>query len=192
MHDTHAGLRRSLASVTIRAAGIDAATGASPARPLRQAQADPAPRRLFDTTPGAFRHLPVPSGVRRRTDDTACRAQRGVDGGGRRGAAGPHAAGDLQDRDAARDRILDGGRTAPDHALRGGSQSTVRLSRLRPDRLYQYLIRETGTRGTFRTAPLPPDLAAMRFSASGTLTEELVLVHLFGEDKEASGVRHPR
>lgn len=61
---------------------------------------------------------------------------------------------------------------------------SVRLSRLRPDRLYQYVIRETGTRGSFRTAPLPPDLAAVRFSATGTLTPELVLVHLFSEEKD--------
>jgi hypothetical protein len=55
------------------------------------------------------------------------------------------------------------------------------LTRLRPGRLYQYRIRETGTRGSFRTAPLPADLAAVQFAATGTLSAPLALVHLFQE-----------
>lgn len=63
----------------------------------------------------------------------------------------------------------------------------VPLVRLRAGRLYQYRVRETGTRGTFRTAPLPADLAAVRFAATGRLSQDLVLVHLFSED--AAGFR---
>ena len=58
----------------------------------------------------------------------------------------------------------------------------IPLVRLRPDRLYQFRVRETGTRGTFRTASLPADLAAVTFAASGTPTTPLALVHLFNED----------
>jgi hypothetical protein len=55
----------------------------------------------------------------------------------------------------------------------------IPLVRLRPDRLYQFRVRQTGSRGTFRTPPLPPDLAAVRFTATGTPTMPLALVHLF-------------
>ena len=58
----------------------------------------------------------------------------------------------------------------------------IPLVRLRPNRLYQFLIRETGTRGTFRTGPLPSDLASITFSATGAPTSPLALVHLFQED----------
>jgi hypothetical protein len=58
----------------------------------------------------------------------------------------------------------------------------IPLVRLRPDRLYQFEVRETGTRGTFRTAPLPADLAAVTFTASGAPTTPLALVHLFRDD----------
>lgn len=58
----------------------------------------------------------------------------------------------------------------------------VPLVRLRPNRTYQFLIRSTGTRGTFRTPSLPEDLAGVRFDVSGTPTVPLVLVHLYRED----------
>jgi hypothetical protein len=58
----------------------------------------------------------------------------------------------------------------------------VSLVRLRSNRTYQFLIRSTGTRGTFRTPPLPDDLASVRFAVSGTPSVPLVLVHLYRED----------
>lgn len=58
----------------------------------------------------------------------------------------------------------------------------IALVRLRPDRVYQFLIRSTGTRGSFRTPPLPRDLAAVRFGVTGTSSVPLVLVHLFHEE----------
>jgi hypothetical protein len=71
-------------------------------------------------------------------------------------------------------RLVVTSRAARDHA--------IPLVRLRPDRLYQFQVRETGTRGTFRTGPLPSDLAAVTFAATGTPTTPLALVHLFNED----------
>jgi hypothetical protein len=58
----------------------------------------------------------------------------------------------------------------------------IELVRLRSDRLYQFLIRSTGTRGSFRTPPLPDDLAAVRFDVTGTPSVPLTLLHLFHEE----------
>lgn len=58
---------------------------------------------------------------------------------------------------------------------------TIPLVRLRPNRLYQFQVRETGTRGSFRTDALPADLAAVTFAARGTPTMPLALVHLYNE-----------
>jgi hypothetical protein len=58
----------------------------------------------------------------------------------------------------------------------------VWLTRLRPDRLYHFQIRQTGTQGSFRTAALPADLAAIRFDSAGLSTTPLVVVHVFKED----------
>jgi hypothetical protein len=58
----------------------------------------------------------------------------------------------------------------------------VTLARLRAGRTYAYRVRGSTLRGTFRTDPLPADLAAVRFDASGTLTAPLALVHLFKSD----------
>jgi hypothetical protein len=71
-------------------------------------------------------------------------------------------------------RLLASSPAARDHA--------VPLVRLRPDRLYQFELRQTGTRGTFRTGSLPSDLAAVTFATTGTPTTPLALVHLFNED----------
>src|SRR5690606_23111979 len=73
-------------------------------------------------------------------------------------------------------RLIAASAEATDHA--------VPLLRLRADRLYQYVVRETGMRGTFRTPPLPEDLASIRFETSDESTMPLVLVHLF----DAEGV----
>jgi hypothetical protein len=64
-------------------------------------------------------------------------------------------------------------RSAPSH------HHQIPLLRLWPDRVYQFLLRQTGTRGTFRTPPLPADLAAVQFAVSGTPSMPIVLVHLF-------------
>jgi hypothetical protein len=61
-------------------------------------------------------------------------------------------------------------------------EHAVALVRLRPDRLYQFRVRETGMRGSFRTGALPPDLAAVTFAVSGKPTTPLALVHLFDEE----------
>jgi hypothetical protein len=58
----------------------------------------------------------------------------------------------------------------------------VTLARLRAGRTYTYHLRGTPVRGEFRTDPLPADLAAVRFDATGTLTTPLALVHLFKSD----------
>jgi hypothetical protein len=71
-------------------------------------------------------------------------------------------------------RLVASSPAARDHA--------VPLVRLRPDRLYQFHVRETGTRGSFRSGSLPPDLAAVTFTATGSPTTPLALVHLFDEN----------
>jgi hypothetical protein len=58
----------------------------------------------------------------------------------------------------------------------------ISLVRLRPDRTYQYLIRQTATHGTFRTPPLPADLASVQFDVSGEPSVPLMLVHLFHDN----------
>jgi hypothetical protein len=58
----------------------------------------------------------------------------------------------------------------------------VTLARLRAGRTYTYRLRGTSVRGEFRTDPLPADLAAVRFDATGTPTAPLALVHLFKSD----------
>jgi hypothetical protein len=59
---------------------------------------------------------------------------------------------------------------------------TVTLARLRAGRTYTYRLRGTAVGGEFRTDPLPTDLAAVRFDATGTPTTPLALVHLFKSD----------
>jgi Arylsulfotransferase (ASST) len=59
----------------------------------------------------------------------------------------------------------------------------IALARLRAGRTYQYRVVNTGMRGTFRTDPLPSDLAAVRVRASGTPTVPLALVHLYDKEK---------
>ena len=63
-----------------------------------------------------------------------------------------------------------------------GTEHTLLLTRLRAGRSYSYEIGDAGHTGTFTTGPLPEDLAAIAFSASGTPTVPLVLVHLFEPD----------
>jgi hypothetical protein len=58
----------------------------------------------------------------------------------------------------------------------------VVLARLRPGRAYTYRVQGTPYRGTFRTDPLPADLSDVRFTATGTPTTPLALVHLFKAD----------
>jgi hypothetical protein len=58
----------------------------------------------------------------------------------------------------------------------------ARLSRLRTGRTYEWTIVGTTHAGSFTTPPLPADLAAVRFTATGTPTVPLVLVHLFRSD----------
>jgi hypothetical protein len=53
------------------------------------------------------------------------------------------------------------------------------LTRLRPGRSYSYTIAGRRASGVFQTAELPEDLAQVRFTATGTPTVPLVLVHLF-------------
>jgi hypothetical protein len=59
-------------------------------------------------------------------------------------------------------------------------EHTVLLTRLRAAETYAYEVVGTGAAGAFATGPLPPDLAALDFTATGTPTVPLVLVHLFG------------
>jgi hypothetical protein len=58
----------------------------------------------------------------------------------------------------------------------------VTLARLRPGRTYEYRVNGTLLGGVFRTDPLPADLAAVRFAATGAPTTPLALVHLFKSD----------
>lgn len=55
----------------------------------------------------------------------------------------------------------------------------IPLTRLRADRPYFYRVVGTGAEGAFSTEALPPDLARVRLSASGSPTTPLVLAHLF-------------
>jgi hypothetical protein len=59
---------------------------------------------------------------------------------------------------------------------------SVTLTRLRAGRTYQYEIVESGHTGVLDARPLPEDLAAVTFTATGVPTVELVLVHLFHPD----------
>jgi len=56
---------------------------------------------------------------------------------------------------------------------------SILVSRLRPDRTYFYRIVGTNAEGAFTTEALPPDLARLRLTATGTPTTPLVLLHLF-------------
>jgi hypothetical protein len=58
----------------------------------------------------------------------------------------------------------------------------VPLTRLRASRNYAYELSGTGRSGTFSTDPLPSDLAQVGFTATGSPTVPLVLVHLFQPD----------
>jgi hypothetical protein len=58
----------------------------------------------------------------------------------------------------------------------------VLLARLRAGRTYTYRVHGSQFRGSFRTDPLPADLAAVRFTATGTPTTPLTLLHLFRAD----------
>jgi hypothetical protein len=59
----------------------------------------------------------------------------------------------------------------------------IPLARLRAGRTYYYRVLTTPIRGMFRTDPLPADLAAVRFTTSGTPTVPLALVHLYDKEK---------
>lgn len=52
------------------------------------------------------------------------------------------------------------------------------LTRLRPNRNYQYKIVGTTTSGTFTTDPVPADIAATLVSVTGKRTAPLVMLHL--------------
>lgn len=58
----------------------------------------------------------------------------------------------------------------------------VDLARLRPGREYTVRIEGTAVGARFTTAELPPDLAALRFEATGGLTIPLVLLHAYHPD----------
>jgi hypothetical protein len=55
----------------------------------------------------------------------------------------------------------------------------VPLTRLRADRTYFYRIVGTASEGAFSTEALPPDLARVQLTASGSPTTPLVLAHLY-------------
>ena len=55
----------------------------------------------------------------------------------------------------------------------------VILTRLRPNTDYEFEVAGTTARGTFRSPPLPEDLARVTLTASGTATVPLVLLHLY-------------
>jgi hypothetical protein len=55
---------------------------------------------------------------------------------------------------------------------------TLPLTRLRAGRPYQFEIGRSGERGSFFTEPLPDDLAAIRFNATGSSTLPMVLLHV--------------
>lgn len=55
----------------------------------------------------------------------------------------------------------------------------ILLPRLRADRTYLYRIVGTAAQGTFTTEALPPDLARVRLTATGSPTVPLVLLHLY-------------
>jgi hypothetical protein len=57
----------------------------------------------------------------------------------------------------------------------------LELTRLRPAATYRYEIGGTGEGGSFLTESLPDDLAQIRFTASGTPTVPLVLLHVSTE-----------
>ena len=59
---------------------------------------------------------------------------------------------------------------------------TVPLTRLHAERSYTYEIVGHERTGTFETPALPNDLAAVQFTATGTPTTPLTLVHLFHID----------
>ena len=82
-------------------------------------------------------------------------------------------------------RVRYGGADGPVLEVMSGDarrSHTVTLARLRPDRLYDFQITGTRVRGSFATEPLPPDLAALELSATGTLSIPLVLLHVFNEE----------
>jgi hypothetical protein len=55
----------------------------------------------------------------------------------------------------------------------------VRLTGLRADRTYLYRIVGSDAHGAFSTAALPPDLARVQLTATGSPTTPLVLLHLY-------------
>jgi hypothetical protein len=55
----------------------------------------------------------------------------------------------------------------------------ILLARLKADRTYHYRVVGGEAEGSFRTDPLPTDLAAIEFAATGMPTHPLTLVHLF-------------
>jgi hypothetical protein len=68
------------------------------------------------------------------------------------------------------------------HATSAGTSDSVLLARLHANRTYHYAIVGTGWQGTFKTDPLPTDLAKIGFAATGSPTTPLVLLHLFQQN----------
>lgn len=56
---------------------------------------------------------------------------------------------------------------------------SIQLTRLRAGRTYRYRIIGSGAKGTFNAGTLPPDLAHVQLTASGSPTTPLVLLHLY-------------